>query len=148
MADGSLRAVEMVEVGDEVMGPDSLPRRVIRRFAGEAQLYHVRQANADDYTVTGNHLLAMRRRGNCAERYPQIGDFMTVPANEMMGRSKKFLECFGGYIFQNEPSISLHTFLAFGLAMVNHVRCALAHQSRKSSNIVTNWQCVMDLNSA
>ncbi len=97
MADGSLRPVELVGVGDEVMGPDSLPRRIIRLFAGKAKLYHVSQANGDDYIVTGNHLLALRRRGNCAERYPQFGDFMTVPASEMVARSGKFLECFGGY---------------------------------------------------
>jgi hypothetical protein len=97
MADGSLRAVELVKVGDEVMGPDSLPRRVIRCFAGQSNLYRVTQANGDNYTVTGNHLLALCRRGNCVKRYPHIGDFTLILAKDMASKSDKFLECFGGY---------------------------------------------------
>lgn len=97
MADGSLRAVEHVHPGDKVMGPDSIPRTVIRCFSGMAPLYRVEQANGDSYTVTGNHLLALRRRGNCNERYPSLGGDITIRAADMPSKSDKFLECFGGY---------------------------------------------------
>ena len=96
MADGSLRAVESVQPGDQVMGPDSKPRNVIRCFSGEAPLYRVEQANGDSYTVTGNHLLALRRRGNSG-RYPSLQADITVRAADMPSKNTKFLECFGGY---------------------------------------------------
>jgi hypothetical protein len=96
MADGSLRAVEAVQPGDQVMGPDSKPRNVIRCFSGEAPLYRVDQANGDSYTVTGNHLLALRRRGS-SRRYPSMQADITVRAADMPSKKAKFLECFGGY---------------------------------------------------
>ena len=96
MADGSLRAVESVQPGDQVMGPDSKPRNVIRCFSGDAPLYRVEQTNGDSYTVTGNHLLALRRRGNSG-RYPSLQVDITVRAADMPSKNTKFLECFGGY---------------------------------------------------
>lgn len=96
MHDGSLRKIERVKVGDLIMGPDSRPRRVKRVFRGEAQLYRVQQANADEYECTGNHLIQMKRRGNSG-RFPKLPNEIAIKASELPSKSKKFLEVFGGY---------------------------------------------------
>lgn len=41
MADGSLKAVENIVVGDEVMGPDGKSRNVIRLYNGYDDLYEI-----------------------------------------------------------------------------------------------------------
>jgi hypothetical protein len=96
MADGSLRKVEDVQVGESVMGPDSQPRKVLRKFAGEAPLFRVKQANAAEYVVTGNHQIALKRRRQ-PHRFPHLGETVTVSAKEMAEKSGKFREVFGGY---------------------------------------------------
>lgn len=96
MYDGSLRRIEQVKVGEQVMGPDSSPREVLRRFAGKAPLYRVEQTNGDPYFVTGNHQLALVRRGQLA-RFPHLGGRVNVPVREFLVKSAKYREVFGGF---------------------------------------------------
>jgi hypothetical protein len=49
MADGSLKVVEDIKAGDQVMGPDSKPRNVLRTTTGLDTLYQVNQTNGDSY---------------------------------------------------------------------------------------------------
>ena len=60
MADGSVREIKDVSVGDLVVGDDGLPRRVLQKFNGYAQMYMVRQNKGDDYIVSGNQMLVLR----------------------------------------------------------------------------------------
>ena len=96
MANGKLKKIEDILIGDQVMGPDSTPRNVLRKFTGTAPLYKITQSNADCYTVTGNHLIALKRRGNSG-RYPNMDNFQTIKASELATKSEKFNEVFGGY---------------------------------------------------
>ena len=49
MADGSLQAVETIQVGDKVMGPDSKPRTVLTTTRGTGKLYKVHQTQGMDF---------------------------------------------------------------------------------------------------
>lgn len=61
MFDGSMKAVEEISVGDQVMGPDSMPRNVLSVCRGFDDMYTVHQKYADDYTVNSNHILSLRK---------------------------------------------------------------------------------------
>lgn len=60
MANGRCKPVENIVVGDRLMGPDSLPRRVRTLGRGHAPLYKVVQRNGDSYVCNGDHILAVQ----------------------------------------------------------------------------------------
>lgn len=96
MYNGNLRKIEDVSVNELVMGPDSKPRKVLRTFKGESEIYKVSQKNAEDYYVTPNHKIRLKRRGEPG-RYPKFGRYAEVKAKDMVGKSRKFKTIFGGY---------------------------------------------------
>jgi hypothetical protein len=81
MADGSVQAIETVRVGDEVMGPDSKPRRVVETHFGISPMYRVQQDRGDAYTVTDDHILTLVC---CADKLN--GDGKTVSSSYTRGR--------------------------------------------------------------
>ncbi len=61
MADGSLKKIEDVVIGELVMGKDGQPKRVLDTFTGEDDLYEVNTKYGDDpITVIGNHILPLK----------------------------------------------------------------------------------------
>jgi replicative DNA helicase len=64
MFDGSLINVEDVRANDLLMGPDSLPRKVVSTTTGRAMMYWVRQNRAMDYRVNEHHILSLKRSKN------------------------------------------------------------------------------------
>ena len=108
MFDGTLRAVEDVCVGDQVMGPDSKPRNVLHTTTGHSPMYRVKQCRATDYVVNEDHILSVRRveasrKGKMlanktwSPRYPHLGDVANVNVREYMNSSNKFKVNFVGY---------------------------------------------------
>lgn len=94
MADGSLRAVEDVRSGDQVLGPDSLARTVLGTSRGHGPLFRVRQTSAQDYVVNADHVLSTRkRRGG----YPRQPDVLNITVTDFAGRAKSFQDSFRGY---------------------------------------------------
>lgn len=96
MASGVVMRIDDVLVGDELMGPDSLPRKVLKKFNGISDLYRVDQTNGDTYIVTGNHKLALRKRGNSG-RYPDMDNDVFMDAAKFPETSSKLKEVYGGY---------------------------------------------------
>jgi len=104
MADGSLKVVEDIKAGDQVMGPDSKPRNVLRTTTGLDTLYQVNQTNGDSYVVNSKHPIVLRRskdgKASCDgrwPRYPDYADNLTLTAPELLLKSDKFRSCFFGY---------------------------------------------------
>lgn len=62
MADGSLKKVQDIKVGDKVMGQDFKPRKVLELHRGRCPMYEVRQIGGMDYTVSEGHLLCLSDR--------------------------------------------------------------------------------------
>lgn len=60
MADGTLRPVEDVRVGDTLLGPDGGERRVQGVCNGRENLYRVTQNSADAYVVNESHVLSLK----------------------------------------------------------------------------------------
>jgi replicative DNA helicase len=64
MFDGSLRAVEDIQAGDLLMGPDSNPRKVKGVTTGEEMMYWVHQKQGISYRVNESHILSLKRSTN------------------------------------------------------------------------------------
>ncbi|MFO7970995.1 MAG: Hint domain-containing homing endonuclease [Desulfobacterales bacterium] len=61
MADGTLKTVESIAVGDKVMGPDGKPRNVIRLFRGYDDLYQIAPNKGKPFIVNADHVLTLQR---------------------------------------------------------------------------------------
>jgi superfamily II DNA or RNA helicase len=53
------KAIEIV-IGDELIGDDGTPRKVLRLINGEADMFKINQHKADDYIVNGDHILTLQ----------------------------------------------------------------------------------------
>lgn len=60
MADGSTKAVEEVEVGDQVMGDDSTPRTVVSTHQGYAPLFKITPVKGESHTVSLGHIMCLK----------------------------------------------------------------------------------------
>jgi len=63
MYDGSLRRVEGVEVGDQLMGPDSLPRNVEALARGHGEMVEIRPVKGEPWVVNRDHILTLVKTG-------------------------------------------------------------------------------------
>lgn len=59
MYDGSIKMVEDVVVGDQLMGPDSKPRNVLELGRGRGEMYRVVPVKGDPYTVNSAHIITL-----------------------------------------------------------------------------------------
>ena len=60
MFDGSTKEVENIVVGDTLMGPDSLPRKVLRLFSGRDDMYRISPIKGGrEFVVNSQHILSL-----------------------------------------------------------------------------------------
>ena len=64
MSNGDLKKVQDIKKGDQLMGDDSTPRRVISVCAGVETLYRVVLSNGDMFTCNRSHILCLRHWGH------------------------------------------------------------------------------------
>ena len=64
MYDGSVRMIQNIHVGDELMGDDNTPRRVLELYRGHGELYQVRQTKGDTYVINADHIMVVKDRVN------------------------------------------------------------------------------------
>ena len=95
MFDGSLKNVEDVKVGDQLMGDDSKPRNVLSTTSGTEQMYWVRQNKAKDYRVNESHILSLKR--SRTEGPHKNGDVLNINIKEYLEKTDKFKSNYKGY---------------------------------------------------
>jgi DNA repair exonuclease SbcCD nuclease subunit len=57
---GSTKLSQNIQKGDNLVGDDGLPRKVLTTCSGKNNMYLVHQTNGEDYTVTENHILSLK----------------------------------------------------------------------------------------
>ena len=95
MYSGQLKNVEDVQVGEELMGDDSTPRRVISLARGREEMYWVRQNRGVDYRVNKSHILSLKRSRN--EGKHRHGDILNIEVSDYIEKSDKFKSNYKGY---------------------------------------------------
>lgn len=63
MYDGTAKKVEDVRVGDELMGPDSRPRKVLELKRGRDEMYRIVPTKGESFVVNAHHLLHLELEG-------------------------------------------------------------------------------------
>src|SRR5215813_2666426 len=61
MADGHVKKVEDIQVGDQVMGPDSAPRTVLSLHRGTSAMARIVPTKGEPFVVNLDHILAVKR---------------------------------------------------------------------------------------
>jgi replicative DNA helicase len=95
MYDGSLKNVENVLPGDQLMGDDSTPRNVLSICRGREQMYWVHQNKGISYRVNESHILSLKRSRN--EGSHKKGTVLNIELRNWIGKSKKFQSNYKGY---------------------------------------------------
>ncbi len=95
MYDGTLKNVEDIQVGDQLMGDDSTPRNVLSLARGREEMYWVRQNKGIDYRVNKSHILSLKRSRN--EGRHKHGDILDIEVSEYINKSDKFKSNYKGY---------------------------------------------------
>lgn len=60
MHNGSIKLVQDIKVGDQLMGDDSKPRNVLSLARGREKLYKVTPTKGDSYIVNESHILSLK----------------------------------------------------------------------------------------
>lgn len=101
---GATKAVEHLEVGDVLMGPDSQPREIIETHSGEDDLFRVKPLRTEGFICNGEHLLHLEKLFG---RYGWNEPIRTIPAKDYNSKSKTFKEEFkmvrAGYELPAKP---------------------------------------------
>ncbi|MBK8174780.1 MAG: DEAD/DEAH box helicase family protein [Rhodospirillales bacterium] len=94
MFDGSIRAVETIDVGDRLVGPDSCPRTVLELHRGRDAMVEVRPIKGEPFVVNESHILALVKtsEGSCGTHASAMpgGTLVDISVAELRRRSANF----------------------------------------------------------
>jgi superfamily II DNA or RNA helicase len=105
MYDGTVKMVQNVLVGDQLMGDDSKPRNVKSLARGQEEMYEIKPIKGESYTVNKSHILSLRCTSTLtSKKYPNwksptyIKDkIIDISVEEYLKQSKTFKHMFKGY---------------------------------------------------
>ena len=93
MADGRVKKVEDVKVGEYLMGVDSTPRLVTATHRGrDKHMYRIDQSKGDSYTVNSKHIhtvIKIGKRGKCLEEHEK--HIVDVDMPTLLSYSKNYI---------------------------------------------------------
>jgi len=69
MANGSIKYIEDIKIGDRVMGPDSKPRNVLATHNGVDDMYEIKSKRFDSYICNSKHQIALFKRERLNGKY-------------------------------------------------------------------------------
>lgn len=82
MADGSVKNVEEIEVGERVMGPDGKARNVLSLHRGRDKMYRVTPLKGESFVVNGGHMLSLKRTHNLKDK--REGEVIDISVNDYL----------------------------------------------------------------
>ena len=90
MFDGRVLPVELIQHGDLLMGPDSLPRQVYRLYRGSESMVRIVPIKGDSFVVNRSHILTLQRTNLSAARSDarRNGEVIDVSVAEYLTWSK------------------------------------------------------------
>ena len=80
--DGRIVPVESIRVGDKLMGPDSLPRKVLSTCRDSGPLFRIVPTKGSPWVCNDVHVLTLVET--------ESGRVVDIPLNEYLGKSKTF----------------------------------------------------------
>lgn len=102
MADGSIKNVEDIQLGDKVMGDDGTPRTVIQLHNGKDMMYRIYQKNGHSQIVNSNHIIYGEKKNYTTGEF---SDF-TMKAKDYYEMIKKRYRNKDGYKLKRSNKVS------------------------------------------
>lgn len=95
MYDGSIKKVENILVGDQIMGPDSTPRNVLETHTGKTEMANIIPIKGESFEVTLDHLLTLVEVGyykkiNGKNTYFKSGKLKDISVRDWINSTKTF----------------------------------------------------------
>ena len=94
MADGTIRPVEEVEDGDQVMGDDGTPRNVTGTVRGYAEMFKVVPVKGAPFVCNGPHILSLKRsrakRPGSFRGRDLTAEIVDISVEDYLKKSKQF----------------------------------------------------------
>lgn len=88
MFDGTVKPVESIRTGDQLMGPDSKPRKVLGTTKGRSALYSVNPVKGDPYIVNDVHVLSLKM--SMAAAGHKKGEIVNIGVQDYLAKSAHF----------------------------------------------------------
>ena len=89
MYDGSVKMVQDIKVGDQLMGDDSTPRNVLSLARGREKLYKVIPRKGESYVVNESHILSLKCATNHSKRMKK-NSVIDISVKEWLNLPKSF----------------------------------------------------------
>lgn len=88
MYDGTIKRVQDIQKGEQIMGDDSTPRNVLTLARGREKMYKVQTNNGESYTVNESHILSLKYNIDINEHTKKndvldisVSDYLQLPAH-------------------------------------------------------------------
>lgn len=95
MFNGEFKNVEEITVGDQIMGPDSQPRNVLKLHRGRDVMYRVRPKHGKEFIVNSEHILSLVTTSNSPNN---TANKVNLSIKEYLKKSKWFKHCHKLYL--------------------------------------------------
>lgn len=89
MYDGSIKMVQDIVVGDQIMGDDSTPRRVLTLARGKETMYKIIPQKGDHYIVNESHILSLKSSIDINKKIKK-NSIIDIPVSEYLKLSKYY----------------------------------------------------------
>ena len=89
MYDGSIKMIQYVKIGDQLMGDDSTPRNVINLGRGMEMMYDIVPIKGDTYTVNESHILSLKCSTNKTKKFRK-GEVYDIPLKDYINLSSSY----------------------------------------------------------
>ena len=86
---GNFELVENIQIGDLLMGDDSMPRKVLSLARGREQMYKISSKKGDEYICNESHILSLKSSVNHSKKI-QKGDILDISVKDYLGLPKSF----------------------------------------------------------
>jgi superfamily II DNA or RNA helicase len=94
LANGNLKKVEDVLVGDLLMGPDSSPRKVLSLGHGTDPMVKITPIGEDPFYVNEDHILSLKCTGSPKFGGHYKGEVVNISVKDYLKSTKTFKHCF------------------------------------------------------
>jgi superfamily II DNA or RNA helicase/predicted GIY-YIG superfamily endonuclease len=88
MYDGSIKMVQDIKVGDQLMGDDSTPRNVLTLARGREMMYKIIPKRGTPYVVNESHILSLKYSTNKGKH--KKGEILDIPLTKYLKLSKMY----------------------------------------------------------
>uniref|UniRef100_A0A6C0K561 DOD-type homing endonuclease domain-containing protein n=1 Tax=viral metagenome TaxID=1070528 RepID=A0A6C0K561_9ZZZZ len=89
MADGHIKLVQNIQVGDTIMGDDSNPRNVLSLGSGKDMMYDIIPVKGEKYTVNSEHIMCLKYSSNPRIRSIQCNNITSYKVQRFDNKTYK-----------------------------------------------------------